>query len=127
MTNKEINKAIANIVGDPQEYDLRRELRIVECGWHLGQMDARLASIPEDERHLYTFTSSAAAPYCEDLNLALYAAKRIADKNQYTFVLSYESHDWKAAFGDYRDCAEYTGGSQAYATCVAILKFMGKL
>jgi hypothetical protein len=66
--------------------------------------------------------------YSTDLNLALSAAKYIADKNNYTFVLTYlpESSEWKASFGDYRDCSEYSGGNAAYCTCIAVLQFMGK-
>lgn len=127
INNKQINKSIANILGLAETYDLRRELKIIFYDMTLEEAQDALKIHPESERHLYTITSSVADNYSEDINLALYAAKRIAERNHQTFVLSLEEGTWKAAYGDWGNCAEYSGSNPAYTTCVAVLKFMGKL
>lgn len=127
MLNKDINKKMESILGIPKLYDLRCELRIVETDLSFDEAEARYNFLPDDERHLYSITSSTPDNYCEDLNLALSAAKRIAERNHYTFVLSLEDGTWKAAFGDWGNCAEYKGANPALCTCMSVLKFMGKV
>lgn len=127
LSKKEINKRVESILGEPKLYDFRCELRIMDQYLSFEEAHAKLTYVPEDERHLYSITSSYPDNYTDDLSLATSAAKRVADKNECTFVLSLEDGSWKASFGDYGDCAEYVGGNPAYATCVSMLKFMGKL
>lgn len=124
---KEINRAIENLMDVPKLYDVRRELHVLYSDLTLEQAQEHLSSVENDERHLYSITSSYPDNYCEDVGLALRAAKQISEKAGRTFVLSLEDNEWKAAYGDWGDCAEYTGANPAYVTCVAILKFMGKL
>jgi hypothetical protein len=126
-SQKEVNRLIESILGEPKMYDLRCELRIVESYLSYDEAHARYTYLPEEDKHTYTITSSHPDNYSEDVNLALSAAKRIAEKNEHTFVLSYEDGEWKAAYGDYGDCAEYKGGNPAFVTCMSILKFMGKV
>lgn len=127
INNKQVNKMIANILGEPETYDFRCELKVIQYGMSLEDAHEALASFPVEDKHLYTITSSVADNYSEDVNLALYAAKRIAERNHQTFVLSLEEGTWKAAYGDWGNCAEHSGSNPAYTTCVAVLKFMGKL
>lgn len=109
ITHKELNQLVANLAGDAEVFELiRRDSDTI----------IKVSKVPE---------------YATDLNLALEAAKRIADKNNYTFVLTYNDesylnhNNWKAAFGDYKDCSEYSGGNPAYCICMSILQFMGKV
>lgn len=125
--HKEINKGIENLLGTPKLYDIRRELKVIDTDLTLDEAQARLLYVENDERHLYSITSSYPDNYCEDVGLALKAAKQISEKTGRTFVLSLEDNEWKASYGDWGDCAEYKGGNPAYVTCVAILKFVGKL
>lgn len=127
LNHKEINKKIESILGEDKLYDVRCQLRIVESGISFENAQQMVADQPEDERHLYSITSTLPDNYCEDLNLALSAVRRIAERNHSTFVLSLEDGVWKAAYGDVWDCAEYKGSNPAYASCVATLKYMGKL
>lgn len=126
MNHKQINKAVASLLGDPELYDVRHEFQVVKTGLTFEAAQSFVDSRDESIYHLYTITSSLPDNYVEDINLALYAAKRIAEKNKYTFVLSLEDGMWRAAFGDYGDCSEYTGVNPAYCTCISILKFCGK-
>lgn len=127
-TSKEINKMIANLLGEEPTYDIRKELKIIETAHSLeGAKEYINAFTDQEDRHLYSITSSSAENYSDDVNLALYAAKRIAERNEQTFVLSLENGTWKAAYGGYSDCAEYSGSNPAYVSCVAVLKYMGKL
>jgi hypothetical protein len=41
--------------------------------------------------------------------------------------LSLEDGVWVGSFGNWGDCSQYKGSNPAYATCVSMLKFMGKL
>lgn len=112
-THKEINKLIANLAGDAEIFEYARHY------------------LPVDNGNQVVITKNIKEPenYSADITLAIDAAKRIADKNNYTFVLTYipeESH-WKASFGDWKDCAEYKGFNPAYCVCMSILEFMGKL
>ena len=125
--HKTINLAISKLLDEPHTYDIRKEFRVIESELDLESAEVIFNSIPESQRHLYAITSSPVSNYCGDLELAAYAAKRIAEKTGYTFVLTLDSGTWVAAFGDFGDCAEYKGSNPAYVTCVAVLKFMGKL
>ena len=128
MNNKDINKAIESILGEPKLFDVRQNLRVLYSDLPLEEAHLLYDAIPEEEKIHYAITSSSPDNYTEDVGLALLAAKRMADKGGNTFVLSFESSgEWKAAFGGYLDHAEYVGGNPAYCTCVAILKYMGKL
>lgn len=126
-SQKEVNRLIESILGEPKSYDLRCELRVVKDFLSYDEAQAYYTYLPEEEKHLYTITSSYPDNYCEDLTLAISAAKKIADKNNQTFVLSLEDGEWKAAYGDWGDCAEYKGGNPAFVACMSILKFMGKV
>lgn len=127
-SSKEVNKMIANILGDAGGYDIRRELKVIETSPTLeGAKEWLNAFTDPEDRHLYSITTSPSENYSDDVNLALYAAKRIAERNEQTFVLSLESGTWKGSYGGYSDCAEYSGSNPAYVACVAILKYMGKL
>ena len=121
MTNKEINRKIANLAGDAEVYDLQES----------NFVDNYNGLFPESKAHFKRVLVKTREynDYSTDLNQAISAAKRIADKNHYTFVLTYLSDDgaWKASFGDYIDCAEQIGSDPAYCTCVSILKYMGQL
>lgn len=127
INHKQVNKHIESLLGEPKLYDLRCELKVVEPCLSFEEAQARYTYLPDSERHLYTITTSYPDNYCDDLNLALSAAKRIAEKNEQTFVLSLETGTWKAAFGDWGNCAEYSGSNPAYVTCISVLKFHGKL
>lgn len=127
MTHREINRKIASILDEPMSYDVRRELRMEDFGLTLEEAEAFINEAPASDRHLWTITTGRAANYCEHIEIALQAAKRIAERNNQTFVLSLEDGTWKAAYGDYGNCAEYSGGNPAYVTCMVILKFMGKV
>lgn len=124
---KEVNKAIESILNVPQSYDVRMKFQIIKSDLTKEQADDIISNIPEEDRFLYSITSSVPDNYCEDLNLAISAAKRIAEKDDQTFVLSLEKGEFKAAYGSYFDCSEYSGANPAYVTCISILKFMGKL
>lgn len=118
-TSKEINRLISNIAGDAEVYDIKSEVKY-------------LPRIIPGEQPVYNtiyIKNIEYNDYASDVSLALDAAKRIADKNNYTFVLTYlpEESRWKASFSDYRDCAEYSGFNPAYTICMSILEFMGKL
>jgi hypothetical protein len=97
-THKELNIMISDLIGDAKIFDL-----------------------------VLRSDTTKVLDYSTDFNLALEAAKRIADKNGYTFVLTCSDSTWRASFGDYGDCFEYSGGNPAYCSCMAILKFMGKI
>ena len=130
-SNKEINKAIASLLGEPELYDVREDLRIVKSGFEskeeaTGYIFHAVGS-GDDQSNRYTITSSVVENYSGDAELALYAAKRIAEKNECTFVLSLESGTWKAAFGNWGDCVETSGSNPAHVTCVSVLKYLGKL
>lgn len=130
MTSKEINQLIDNLAygDDGKLYDLRCELRIVHPDLTLEEAQARMEATEPELRHLYTITSSAQyTRYTEDLNLCLAAAKRISEKNDYTFVLSIEDNIWTSCFGSYWDHATAKGQNPAYAICESILKFHGKV
>lgn len=130
MTNKEINQLIDSLAyGDEgQLYDLRCELRIIHPDLTLDEAQARMEATELELRHLYTITSSAQyTRYTEDLNLCLTAAKRISEKNNYTFVLSIEDGVWVGAFGGPWDHADHKSENPAIAVCMSILKFMGKV
>jgi hypothetical protein len=124
MTNKEINRKIQDLLGNENNYEIRREFRVVESELTKEQALAIFNDLAD--QHLYSVTTSVPPNYSEDMEMALYAAKRIAEKNKETFVLSLEDGTWKAAYGDWGNCAEYKGGNPAYATCLCILQFMGK-
>lgn len=125
--HKEINQLMEGILGEPKEYDLRHEFRIINSGLTHDQAYEIYNGLPYEERHLYSITTAIPNDYADDAGLAIKAAKRLADKNECTFVLNTSNGEWKAAFGDYGDCAEYSGGNPAYVICMAVLQFMGKL
>ncbi len=125
---KEINNLIAGILEEPRMYDVRAEFRIILPDVSLEDAQAYVNNVQPEYKHLYSITSSANnTNYCEDLNEALRAAKRISEKNNDTFVLSIEDGEWKAAYGDYLNHADHVGANPAYCTCMAMLKYMGKL
>lgn len=128
-SNKELNRAISAILDEPETYDVRRDLRIIKSGLSRDGADEylNLEVSPQEDPNRFTITSTPSPNYVGDTDLALYAAKRIAERNECTFVLSLETGTWKAAFGNWGDCAEVSGSNPAYVTCVSILKFMGKL
>jgi hypothetical protein len=108
ITNKELDRKISDLVGDAKVYNIRSH----EYQWE----EVTVKELKVED-------------YSSNVDLAISAAKRIADKNNYTFVLTYlpETTEWRAAFGDYGDCAEYSGFNPAYCICITICKFMGKL
>lgn len=125
---KEINDLISNILGEPKLYDVRAEFRIVYPSVPLELAQAFYNAVEPEHKHLYAITTSTDnVNYCGDLNEALRAAKKISEKNDDTFVLSIEDGNWKAAYGDYLNHADYVGANPAYATCMSILKYMGKV
>ena len=130
MTNKEINSLIDKLAygedGD-RSYELRFQLMVEESELSLEEARARISAIPLEEQHLYTITTSPPPSYIEDLNLSLAAAKRISEKNNYTFVLSIEDGIWVACYGDFSDFADHRDQNPSYAVCMSILKFMGKV
>lgn len=115
------------VLGVDQTYDVREQLRVIYEGLPLQEAQVIYDEIPEDQKHLYSITTSRSEDYCGDLNITLAAVRRIADRNKQTFVLSLEDGDYKASFGNYGDCAEYKGSNPAFVSCVATLKFLGKL
>jgi hypothetical protein len=124
MTNKEINRAIASLIEEPELYDIRYELKPIIKNVTLRFCSEYVAGQPDS--HLYTYTTSEKQNYSSDLNLATKAAKQIAN-TQYTFVLSIEDNQYKAAFGDFKDCVEFKDENPAYATCMSVIKFMKAL
>lgn len=127
LKHKEINRKMESVLGEPKLYDVRCELKVVVPEVTFEEAQVHLTYVDENDRHLYSITSATPDNYCEDVNLALSAAKRIAEKNNQTFVLSLEENEWKAAYGDWGNCAEYKGANPAYVTCMCVLKFMGKV
>lgn len=125
LSQKEINKSISSLLGQ-NSYDLRREFRAIVCQASYEEALEELNKVPEEDQYLYAITTSIPLNYCEDLNITLTAAKKIAEQNNQTFVLSLEDGVWKAAYGDWGDCAEYKGANPAYVSCMALLMFMGK-
>jgi len=107
MTNKEINRKIADLAGYAKVYNIRSH----EYQWEN-----------------VTIKELVLEDYAGNIDLAINAARHIADKYNYTFVLTYTVDDhWRASFGNYNDCAEYNNIEPAYAICVAVLKFMEQL
>lgn len=127
LSQKEINKLMEQVLELPKLYDVRQELRIIKDGLSLEEAQEYYNSLTEEERYTHTITSSYPENYCEDLNITMSKAKQLADRSRHTFVLSIEDGTWRAAYGDYGGCTEYRGGNPAYVSCIAILKFMGKL
>jgi len=131
INNKQVNKAISSLLDLPNLYDVRRELRIVQPSVTREEAEEYLDRYTDKGMAYntweYTITSSQPVDYCSNIEDALYAARRIAERNQYTYVLSFEDGEWRGAFGSYGDCAEHKGSNPALVTCCSILKFMGKL
>jgi hypothetical protein len=120
MTNKDINRKIAELAGDAEVYYLQESSFVDNYNGFLPESKAYFKKV--------LVKTLEFNDYSTDVSLALDAAKRIADKNNYTFVLTYLVDDhWKASFGNYIDCAEHCGIDPAHCTCVAVLKFMGRL
>lgn len=130
MTNREINTLIDKLAygedGD-RSYELRFQFRVIESELSLEEANKRIQEAFPEERHLYTITSAPVPKYTEDLALSLAAAKRISEKNNYTFVLSIEDGIWKACYGDFSDFAEHSDQNASHAVCMSILKFLGKV
>jgi hypothetical protein len=130
-SQKEVNKAIESILGYGPRYDVRHEMRIIQSNLTRSEAESYYSRYTDDNdsdtTYQYAITTAQPDNYCEDLNLALEAAKKIAEKNNHTFVLSFEDSEWKGAYGDWGNCFEYKGGNPAYVTCMAILRFMGKV
>jgi hypothetical protein len=127
-SNRELNRLMASLLNVAQTYEIRRELRVMYDGLTLEEANT-IMSTPKynEQRNIYTITSSVPFDYCSDLNLSLTAAKRLSEENEKTFVLALEDGEWKASFGDWRDCCESKGSNPSYCVCVAILKYMGRL
>lgn len=128
LSQKEINKLIEGVLGKPKEFEVRHHLKVIVSSLSREEAEQYLImfTAPGDDIS-YTITSALPDNYCEDLNLALSAAKSIAEKNNQTFVLSLEDGTWKAAYGDWGNCAEYKGANPAYVSCMALLMYMGKV
>lgn len=127
MNNKEINNKIAELIGFEKTYQLRCEFKVEYDNLTIENAIELLNNTGDDVRHLYTITSSSPNNYSSNIEEALCVVAKLSEKSNKTFVLSLEDGEWRAAFGDYLDCAEYRGGNPAYCTCMAILKFMGKI
>lgn len=126
INNKQVNKSISSLLGDEPKYDIRFALQLIKDNLDL-ETAQRIVSEDWSEDDLITITSSPPPDYAEDVELALYAARRIAERNQYTYVLSFEDGEWRGAFGDYGQCAEHKGSNPAFVTCMSILQFHGRL
>ena len=127
MNQRDINRKMGQLLGEEQLYDVRCEFRIIAPSLSLEDAQAYYEAVEPENKQMYAITSCSGTDYCTDLNEALRAAKKVAQQNENTFVLSIEDGEWRAAFGDYLNCSEYHGGNPAYVTCQAVLKFMGKL
>lgn len=130
MTHKEINKLVDNLLESSRLYDVRLDFQVIKSGLTEEEAKEYVESHKElyndIQTHRIAITTAIPPAYSEDLNLAVYAARRLAERNQATFVLSHEEGDFKAAFGDWGDCAEYKGSNAAYCICVALLAWYGK-
>lgn len=130
MTNKELNKLVENLLDQPRLYDVRLDFQVIKSGLTEEEakeyVEAHKELYSDIQTHRIAITTAIPPAYSEDLNLAVYAARRLAERNQATFVLSHEEGDFKAAFGDWGDCAQYTGSNPAYVTCRALLLWYGK-
>jgi hypothetical protein len=126
--HKQLNEMISNILQEPKNYTVYCELRAVLPDVSLESAQDYIQNIEPENKHLYTIVTSRNNPnYAENVNDALRAAKKISEKNNDTFVLSIEDGEWKAAYGSFYNHVDYIGANPAYCTCMAILKFMGKL
>jgi hypothetical protein len=130
MTSKEINRLIDKLAygeDETKRFDVRFEFRVIGEGLSLDQATDIVSNAPDTYKHLYSITSTQSPKYTEDLNLSLAAAKRISEKNNYTFVLSIEDNTWVSCYGDFSDFASSKGQNPSIAICESILKFYGKL
>lgn len=134
MTDKEIDKKIHDILGN-KTYDVRCELQLVDDeseGLDLSEAQSYVGYLKKQYPNIadsYTVTSSRYVPiYSNKLHNAVMAAKQLSDSKGFTFVLTYNNKEnWRAAFGDYKDCEEVEDSNPAKATCLAIIKFMETL
>lgn len=128
-SNKEINRAVNSLLGNQELYDVRECLQLIQRDLSKDEAEAAvdMAIKSGSNAESLTIVSSLPDDFAGDMTHALYAAQRIAERNQCHFVLSLEDGVWKAAFGNWGDCAEYKGSNPAHVTCVSILKFMGKM
>ena len=128
MNHKDINNRVASLLGEPPLFDVKYGLSTVKEGLTLEEAQTFLEYHESNwEGNCTIVSSNYVDNYCVDLELALKTAKDIAQKNECTYVLSIEDGEWRAAFGNYGDCAEYSGANPAYCTCMALLKFYGKI
>jgi hypothetical protein len=124
MNDKELNKFIAKLNGDPVVYDVRCELGIVYSDLLLDEAKSMVEKVEPENRHLYSITTSRHyTNYSSDVSLALNPARNIAKENYDTFVLSIEDKQWKACYGDIRDFSEVVGEHPAEVTCKAIYEY----
>jgi len=108
LERRELNSLMASVLGLPKLYDVR-------C----GISDAY-------KQHAY-IVSAWGIDYADNIKETFKAVSKLAQKDNHTFVLSFEDGEWRAAYGDYKDCEEYRGANPAYCSCMALLKFMGKV
>jgi len=129
MTNKEINSLITSLLGLPRLYDVKFDGHEVNTNLTLEEANARLSKMNEEwGPGGYILTSrESCIEYSKNIEETLKAISKLAQKDNHTFVLSFEDGEWRAAYGDYKDCEEYRGANPAYCSCMALLKFMGKV
>ncbi len=129
MTDKEIDLKIHNLLGLETKYEVRAGFLIIEKDLTLEKAQ----SIVKEEKGQYgsyelSITSTRPLLYHFDLEYAVRAAEKLAKKYDFTFVLTYNQNEqWRAAFGDYKNCEEVEHEDPAMATCLAVIKFMETL
>lgn len=127
MTDKEIDLKIHRLLGLETTYTVRSvEHGVFGCGCTLKQANALIKEIQSENPEIAPVIFNEDPDYYRaNIMLALDAAKQLSNKNDFTFVLTYNKNEtWRAAFGDYKDCEEVEDENPARATCLAIIKFM---
>ena len=129
MTDKEIDKRIHELLGLETKYEVRAGFLIVDKNLSLEEAH-KFVKDKKGEYGSYdlSITSTRLDLYHFSLESAVAAATQLADKYDFTFVLTYNKNEtWRAAFGDYKNCEEVEDSDPAKATCLAVIKFMETL
>lgn len=128
----DINKLMKELIGLPELYDIKYNSQTLDHNVTQEEAQPIIDHLVEFNNHMspdlfYTVKSPNNIKYTSNLDETLKAINKLAQKDNHTFVLSFEDGQWRAAYGNYKDCEEYRGANPAYCSCVALLKFMGKI
>lgn len=130
LENKQVNSLMSSLSGLPRLYDVmyRTEETTEQLAKNVTLEEANVVlNNLEYQDNAYIISTNFNINYSMNIEETLKAVSRLAQKDNHTFVLSFEDGEWRAAYGDYKDCEEYRGANPAYCSCMALLKFMGKV